>query len=317
MQLSQRKQSIMKPSKIRKDDEGVASVVGTILALIVFLSILGLFTNHYVPAMMAANEHQHDNNVVSQFSELKQSVDNLMMYSSSSQITTLSAYSPVTLGSSGVPMFAVGTQGQMNVIPQDGNSIPYFTVSFNYQLTNLGVNAVYHLTSSSGGGVVVNIPNRYYVPQTVLYENDAVILGQSNGQVMVAAPGFSVSTLGGIHLNLLELSVATPTTTNLSYAGTNTISLSSHLLSFSKNTYTLVQAGQSTPNVNIAIGTPYPLAWLDFFNSTFSQAGLSYGANYTATMQSAGNMLYVLDLSINGVSSMTLTNAALAVSPEE
>ncbi len=316
MQLSQRKQSILKPSKIRKDDEGVASVVGTILALIVFLSILGLFTNHYVPAMMAANEHQHDNNVISQFSELKQSVDNLMMYSSSSQITTLSAYSPVTLGSSGVPMFAVGTQGQMNVIPQDRNAIPYFTVSFHYRLTNLG-NAVYHLTSSTGGGVVVNIPNRYYIPQTVLYENDAVILGQSNGQVMVAAPGFSVSTLGGIHLDLLELSVATPTTTNLTYAGTNTVSLSSHLLSFSKNTYTLAGAAQQTSSVNITIGTPYPFAWLNFFNSTFSQAGLVYGTNYTATVQSAGNQLYVLNLGIKSVSSVTLTDAALAVAPEE
>ncbi len=316
MRLSQRKQSVLKPSRLKKDSEGVASVVGTILALIVFLSLLGIFTNHYVPSMMAANEHQHDNSVVSQISELKQSVDNMMMYSASSHATTLSSYNPVTLGSAGVPMFAVGTQGQMNVIPQSGDTIPFFSVSFNYQLSGAG-GGVYHLASSSGGGVVVNIPNRYYIPQSVLYENDAVILGQGNGQVMIADPGFAISSHGGIRLNLLELSVSTTTTSNLSFSGTNTVALSSHLLSFSRNVYTPVYVSPSTVNVNVTVGTPFPDAWFSFFNSTFSQAGLTYGSNYTVSIQPAGSQLYILYLNVKGVSSLSLTNAIISVSPEE
>ncbi len=311
MQLFQRKRSVFRPSpsKTKKDSEGVASVVGTILALIVFLSILGIFTNHFVPAMMTSNEHQHDNTVVSQLSQFKQGVDNLLMDSTTSQVSTLSSFAPVTLGSSGVPMFAVGTQSQMNVIPQSGSTFPYFDVSFNYNVP--GITGTYHLSSTSGGGVVVNIPNRYYVPQSVLYENDAVLLGQSNGQLMLSDPGFAVSSEGGTHLSLLELSLATPTASNMTYSGTNTVSLTSGLLTYSDNYYTTSSASVIT----VTVGTPFPYAWLGFVNSTFSQANLTNG--FTYSVQYAGSSLYVLTLKITGVSSVSLTTALLSVSPED
>lgn len=317
MQLSQCKQSVLKPSKLKKDGEGVASVVGTILALIVFLSLLGIFTNHYVPSMMAGNEHQHDNTVITQLSEFKQSVDNMMMYSTTSHSNTLTSYDPVTLGSAGVPMFAVATQGQMNVIPQSAGVFPYFTVDFNYEISGFGGGTVYHLSSPSGGGIVVNVPNRYYIPQSMLYENDAVILGQEGGQVMVADPGFAVSTQGGFHLSLLEVSVSTPTATNLTYSGTNTVALSTRLVSFSANTYTPVPSLPSVADVVLNIGTPFPDAWFSFLNSTFLQAGMSYGSNYTVSIQPSGNQLYTLTVDIIGVSTISLTNAIISISPEE
>ncbi len=318
MRFYQGKQSSVKPSKWKQDREGVASVVGTILALIVFLSILGIFTNHYVPSMMASNEHQHDNTVISQLSEFKQSVDNMMMYSTSSHSSTLSSYTPVTLGSSGVPMFAVGTQGQMNVIPQSGSTIPYFTVTLNYRISGINGNSIYHLSSASGGGIVVNMPNRYYVQQSVLYENDAVILGQSNGELMIADPGFSITTQGGLHVNILQVSIATPTTANMTYSGTNTVAMSSSLLSFTRNSYTPYPLpGAASTNVNLTIGTPFPYAWTSFFNSTFALAGLSSGLNYTLTVSGSSSQLYTVNLSLKGVSSLILTNTIVSVSPEE
>lgn len=315
--LSKGKQSLLKPSRLKKDGEGVASVVGTILALVVFLSLLGVFTNHYVPSMMAGNEHQHDNAVLTQFSDFKQSVDSMMMYSTASPSNTLTTYDPVTLGSAGVPMFAVGTQGELNIIQQSGSVIPFFTVSFSYKLTSIGETSIYHLTSASGGGVVMNIPNRYYVPQSVLYENDAVILGQNSGQLMIADPGFSVGTQGGLHLSILQVSIVTATSSNMSLSGTNTIALSSHLLSLSRDSYSPVSTSPSGADVFIAVGTPFPEAWLSFFNSTLAQAGLVYGVNYSASIQNAGPQMYVLNVGVTGVSTITLTNAVISVSPEE
>ena len=41
---------------LKKDRQGVASTVGTIMALLVFLAFMALITNTYVPAWMMDNE---------------------------------------------------------------------------------------------------------------------------------------------------------------------------------------------------------------------------------------------------------------------
>ena len=296
-----------------KDREGVASVVGTILALLVFLSLLGIFTNHYVPSMMTGNEHHHDSQVVTQISNLKQSIDSMMLYYINSQSNTLSSYSPVTLGSAGVPMFATGTQGQLGVIPVAGKQQdPSFSVSFNYTFNG----QTYRENSLSGGGVVVNIPNRYYIPQSVLYENDAVILGQqSGGQVMLANPGFTISAKAGISLSLLQMSVVTPTSSNITFSGTNTVGLNSQLLSFTQNTYTN-GTGQIGP-IKITIFTPFATAWGNFFNSTFAQAGLQ-PSNYVVHKPVENSFQnYELTVTLNSVRQVTLSTAIVSISVEE
>ena len=290
------------------DREGVASVVGTILALLVFLSLLGIFTNHYVPSMMAGNEHQHDSQVVTQLSNLKQSIDSMMLYYINSQSNTLSSYDPVTLGSSGVPMFATGTNGQLGVIPVSGTQEPSFSTSFKYTLNG----ALYSINSISGGGVVVNIPNRYYIPQSVLYENDAVILGQSSGQVMLASPGFTISaTTAGVSISVLQMSIVTPTSSNTTYSGSNTVGLSSKLLTFTQHTY-----NTQSYDVNITIFTPFATAWENFFNSSFAQAGLSK-TDYTMSITTMSYQDYRLAITFSTVKQVTLSTAIVSISTEE
>lgn len=304
MLTTQCKRSVVKPSRGKQDREGVASVVGTILALIVFLSLLGIFTNHYVPSIMTGNERQHDNTVVSQLSQLKQSIDELMVYYSGSHSNTLSAYSSVTLGSSGIPMFAQPTQSQMNVIPQFVSNSqyqePYFSVSFNYIFGGTAL----HVNSVSGGGLVVNMPNRYYIPQSALYENDAVIVGQNGGQVMIANPGFTITSKGGVHMTVLELTVLTPSGSNMTFSGTSTVGLNVQLNGLSNQTYSL---SGSSP-VQMTVSTPYPQAWQSFFNSSFSGAGLAVP---TYTQSSS-----LLGVSVSGVNSITLISAIVTISAE-
>jgi hypothetical protein len=295
-----------------KNREGVASVVGTILAMLVFLSLLGIFVNHYVPSMMTGNEHHHDSQVVTQISDMKQSIDSMMLYYINSQSNTLSSYSPVTLGSAGVPMFATGTQGQLGVIPVSGIQEPSFSASFSYNQSG----SVHNINSVSGGGVVVNIPNRYYIPQSVLYENDAVILGQqSGGQVMLANPGFTISNKSGISLNLLQMSVVTPTSSNITFSGTNTVGLNSQLLAFTQNTYTLGTLGKGGP-LKITIITPFATAWESFFNSTFAQAGLQPN-NYHIYSNETSFQNYMLTATFNSVRQVTLSTAIVSISVEE
>ena len=302
--------SVIRPSRKMKDTEGVASVVGTILALLVFLSLLGIFTNHYVPSMMAGNEHEHDSQVMTQISNLKQSIDSMMLYYINSQSNTLSSYDPVTLGSAGVPMFATGTNGQLGVIPVNGLQDPSFSVNFTY-IQN-GHN--YNINSTSGGGVVVNIPNRYYIPQSVLYQNDAVILGQSSGQVMLASPGFTISaSSAGTTVSVLQLSVVTPTSSNVTYSGSNTVGLSSQLLAFTQHTYSTPPALE---NMTITIVTPFPAAWSNFFNSTFSQAGLHTGTFSIKPPHEISFQNYKLILTLV-VKQVTLSTSIISISTVE
>jgi len=302
----------LKPSKHSLDENGVASVVGTILALLVFLTILGIFINHYVPAMMAGNEHQHDETVISQMLQLKQDIDNMMLYSASQHSNTLSDYSTITLGSAGVPMFAAGTQGQLNIIPQYVNGLPSFGVYFAYHLP--GSNTVYNASYVAGGGVFMNMPNRYYVQQSVLYENDAVIVAQQNGQFMAANPGFAITDQGGIHLSILLVNIATPNAQNITYSGLNSVGITSQLLDYTSSSYL------SSSSAVVTISTPYPQAWASFFNSTMSQAGLkpltAGTGNYTLSI-SGSYLNYRLVLTILNPVSITVSSAVVSLVAEE
>lgn len=307
-------ESVIRPSRTIKDSEGVASVVGTILALLVFLSLLGIFMNHYVPSMMAGNEHQHDTQVITQISNLKESIDSMMLYYINSQSSTLSSYSPVTLGSAGVPMFATGTQGQLGIIPVSNQQEPSFSVSFAYYQSGV----VHSIKSVSGGGVIVNMPNRYFTQQSILYQNDAVILGQTGGQVMLANPGFTINARAGISVSLLQMSIVTPTSTNVTISGTNTVGLSSQLTAFTHNTFN----SRGTGPLKMTILTPFAKAWLDFFNSTFAQAGLNptrnngLTGNYNITL-SGTYLHYVLTVMLYGVDTVTLSNAIVNIAAGE
>lgn len=303
----------VKPSKNTIDREGVASVVGTILALLVFLTLLGIFINHYVPAMMAGNEHQHDETVISQLLQLKENIDDMILYSAAQHSSTLSEYSSITLGSSGVPMFATGTEGQLNVMPQTPDTPP--SISLNFIYTVPGTSEVYHSTVSAGGGIYVNMPNRYYIPQTAMYENDAVIVGQQNGQFMVSNPGFSVSAQGGIHLSILLVTISTPNAQNLTYAGLNSVGMTAQLLGYSSSSYNLATGSSFV----LTVTTPYQQAWSSYFNQTLSSAGLTSGTggNYTMTQVRDGFNFYVLTLTVRGALYLTLSRAIINVNAEE
>lgn len=60
------------------------------------------------------------------------------------------------------------------------------------KLTDVKGSAVMNLSASAGGDIELSVPNRYYVPQDVVYENGAVIIKQNDGEVIREAPDFSI-----------------------------------------------------------------------------------------------------------------------------
>src|SRR5213592_2675950 len=80
------------------DEEGVASTVGTIMALLVFLTFLSLIVNQYVPVWMKDSEASHMNGALGQFGGIKGAIDLQILSAQAAQIAG-THYIPVTASS--------------------------------------------------------------------------------------------------------------------------------------------------------------------------------------------------------------------------
>ena len=275
----------LKGSRIKRrlswDDEGVASTVGTIMALMIFLTFLSLFTNQYVPIWMEDNEASHMHAVEAQFCELKQSIDIQILAGLFGEYG-VSLYTPITLGAQGVPMFSSPTLGILYVNPDPAESNN--RVTFNYNASGVGVRPMWH---NSSGNIKMLASNRYYVAQTLIYENDGIILRQDDGQLFKAPPQLNLRKEGSrYHMSFAQITIMGD---NQSYAGFDTRGVQTSLIYASSTSYEDVQTDtMGAPVDGIPDGgffyinqtTKYADAWVDYFNKSLYEYGLAKGVDY-------------------------------------
>jgi hypothetical protein len=255
-------------SFIRSDKEGVASTVGTIMALLVFLAFMTLITNNYVPAWMLDNERQHMNQVIDQFGQMKGKVDSMIIQMEVTGAKGTKMYAPISLGSEGVPLFATPTGGILNYIPQGSN---VSGIWFNYTSTSHPTSLI---TGQIGGGKVdLVVPNRYYIQQTVAYENGAIIVKQNDGQTIQAYPNLEINKItGAITLSFTQIDLLG---TNQSMSGSDSMGFNMDLKYIDGQTYNL-----ESGTLDITLRTAYQQAWVDFLNLTLKNTGLVKGTDY-------------------------------------
>ncbi len=288
------------------NDEGVASTVGTIMALMVFLSFLSLMTNSYVPVWMEDNESNHVNVVENQFGTLKWSVDNQILGSQITGHSDVVMYTPITLSAAGVPVFASPTAGALQIIPESG-SLSSMSISFNY---STGSNT-YSVTERSGGNVALYMPNRYFVQQTIIYENGAIIVNQSDGEVVRASPDFKLETqAGNLTMILTQISIQG---NNQSVAGFGTRGLNTNLIYCDFQEYSNKTNSEVTGAVTLTITSPYGQAWEKFMTAYLSQKAPGL---YTLTTTES-NGVYTVTATIQSVSSIINNHAYVEVSMAE
>src|SRR5437879_1463520 len=178
---------------IRRDEEGVAATVGTIMALLVFLTFLSLIVNQYVPVWMKDSEASHMNGALGQFGGVKGAID-LQILAAEAARTSGTHYIPVTassavnLGVDGVPIFSAPTIGALQAIPDAGS----FSIQFSYIPNKAVPSQVATVNETSSGAIQLSVGNRYYIAPTMAYDNGAVIRYQSDGQTIRAQPTFVV-----------------------------------------------------------------------------------------------------------------------------
>ena len=262
---------------IRGDEKGVASTVGTIMALLVFLTFLSLIVNQYVPVWMKDSEASHMNGALGQFGGLKGAIDLQILAAQAAKITgthyiPVTSSSAVSLGVDGVPIFAASTLGTLQSYPDAGS----FTVQFSYIPNKAVPSQVATVKEQSNGSIELDVANRYYVPQKIAYENGAVIRYQSDGQVIRAQPTFSVLKTN----NTLDVSFGLVSLYGAgSVSGTSTEVVNTQVFAFDRQDY---QGFPANAVIWVNHTSRYGLSWYRFLNQTLASA-LVLGGTFTQT----------------------------------
>ena len=246
---------------LQRDESGVASTVGTIMALLVFLTFLSLIVNQYVPVWMKEAEAAHMSSAFGQIAALKGNVDLQILSATTAENAGLpyipvTTFAPVTLGVDGIPIFTSPTIGDLGL---RSDSSPW-TTQFVYSIR--GVPQA--VNQSSSGRITLDVFNRYFLHQTLIYENGAVVRFQGDGQSIRAEPTLVINIvdesieLAWTQISLFGLGSVSGTTTEGIHAG---------LVGVDRQDYT-----DLTSDVWINSTTPYGVAWVGFFNRTLADA---------------------------------------------
>ncbi len=278
-------------------------MIGTLLALLVFFALFGIFITQYVPLWMTDNEAQFTSQTATSFAQFKSYVDSQYLIGGPSALGT-----PFTLSSSNVPLITQSTQGTLSFVPTTCPNGFYVPGAKGETTSNLGqpVSPTYclfeNITLSSGPGgsgvftqhsqsglLEMQLPNRYYTQQLFYFENDAVVESQGNGQeILLAVPPFNVTTVASNTTFVSSLLSITGNATAV--VGQQTEEVFSHLrysqVVASKG---VISGGVGQPNslnVTFEIGTPNPCAWQKFLWSEMNVSGIPYSATATAGVSS-------------------------------
>ncbi len=242
-----------------KDEEGVASTVGTVMALLVVLTFMSLIVNQYVPVWTKDSEAAHMNDALGQLGNFKSDVDSqvlnaLIAQESGRAYIPISGFAPITLGTEGVPIFSSPTIGSLIVNANRGN----WTVEFRY--TTAGTTQ--RVSQQSQGNILLSVANRYHVPQDLAYENGAIILDQRDGEAVRVDPQFAATLdANGVNMAMSQIKLFG----SGSIQGTGTEGIRSKVLGADPQLYRNVVG-----DVYINGSTNYGSAWFKFFNKTLT-----------------------------------------------
>jgi len=305
------------------NEEGVASTVGTIMALLVFLTFMGLFTNQFLPVWMSDNESAHMSQVIQQFSTLKSQIDASVSNYANSMVAPSPVFVPIMLSSPGIPVFAGPTAGILQLTPEAKKLPSMFNLSYTWTSTIGGVTSSHVLDTTNdghaGGDLDLYCPNRYYVEQHMVYEGGAIILNQTDGEFIIAGPQFSVTNTGsGGNVNrVVMLTQFTLLGKNNTIGGTGSKGVSADLL----YSGTTVYENGNGSDLTVTITSKHGNAWASYFNRTLnsSKVGLAWNVDYTISktlipQPDRFQDYYVVVLTIHSVKALDHTVALINMS---
>ncbi len=255
------------------------------MALMVFLAFMSIFTLYWVPVMMEDNEENHMRAAIGQYSRLKETVDEQI----SLDIRNETRDTTIELGADGVPMFERETASQL--------SLRLSSEFFNYTFEDSGRD----IFENSSGSIDMKTFNKYYVRQTLIYENGAVLIYQKKGEIVKDEPEFNVEKEGN-DLKLSATLVSLYHVSDDSITGTAPEKVSTRLWYTDRWTYTNITS--TNRRVTLTIHTLYTIAWETHYDMTLQKSGLTNGADYNITTTSN-----TIQITLDRVSEFVLSHA--------
>jgi len=324
--------------RLRSEKRGVVAVIGTLLALLVFFALFGIFLTQYVPLWMTDNESAFTSGALTSFAQFKADVDTQYVLGVP---PTLGA--PFTVSSDGIPLLAQPTEGSLSFLP---NTCPsgFYTVgqsgatSSNYgqplnpaycvfenQTIGIGPGGSGKFFQTVATGILsMQLPNRYYPAEYLQYEADGVVQVQSGGyQIMAFAPPLNITRQAGnttVSSSFLQL-----------YGNATTVITQGSQEVYSHLRYAQHVSSNGLPSARtfsygFEVGTQYPCAWSKFLQSQMNVSGIpaaQYNWNnpvtgattvpYTGSCNNAAGVTTVIALNLNSVNYVSLYYAGTLV----
>ncbi len=184
--------------KVEYKEEGVATAVGTIFAILVFVFLISIFVTEYVPASMTSFEEEYASEVTNSMMQLISTINLLALNYQQGESSSVTFY----LSSSYVPIFSSPTIGILNMsrssLGQYGSII-----------LNNSTNQV-----SAGGSLAVVTGNRYFVDEAFVFQFSSLFYEQYGtsplvntsldyGLMSAGVPGNGTVSLSATLINLV------------------------------------------------------------------------------------------------------------------
>lgn len=285
---------------LRRSRRGVATVIGALLVAVILITIFGMFLTQTIPVWMNQNESSWTTSGELSMASLKADVD--LQYS----LGASPEYSiPFALTSSGVPVLASPTQGALLFTAGGAGSYANLTLS-----PGGGRNP--YVQNASTGTLTMSLPNRYAHPETLAFQNDAVIRAPSGANATIDfSPLFALRHVPGNTSLALVLVTAVGVSRSTSAPGVQPVT--STLLARSVVTSSELFGFNGTPTLGLTlrIGSAYACGWEAFLATALESSGLAPGG-FTLSGPGTGCAGTVV-LTLTSVSYLTLYLAEIQI----
>jgi len=267
--------------KLTNSDEGVVGIVASFLIIGLIVAVISVIQTVYVPKWMEEKEAEHMEEVANQFAQLKYAID--MHVSTASEKNPISV--PITLGSKELPYFlSIRAFGTLEIIDNACN----ISIKSNNQIFSINI-----------GIIKFSSLNGYFIDQSYIYENGALILSQDNGNSINFDPSFKFTPIDFYNVSLdLDIVNITPLANKGSISGYATYPIKTEFL----------ESSELLPEINniseIRIKTDFTDAWYSFIksrliNSRFDNSYYNISKNQTEVNITFYNKLYNINVTIN------------------
>lgn len=240
-----------------RNDDGVASVIGTIFALLVFITLLSLIITSYIPAWEKENEQEFMTETLFRFSTLK-SV-NVGVAEGQQQFVAM------PLAPSKVPIFGKTLLGELSYHPSDVAKAT-MTLTFNSNDTS-------DLEFQSGGSLQYRVFANTQLSEVVSYELGAVVVSQPDGGLIRVSPEMSTNTITVGPSTLYDLTISMNDLIGLesSRIGTGIAGVSLTVDQRIDEVYTM---GAADREATLVIESPHADIWANWLEQRFVLTGV-------------------------------------------